>query len=72
MGGEDDDVDDGRDVTGSRCVQLCFMGCTEDKHGGCRSSFELRTAEYEAGLLIATPRGSMYTENDWTELLYMQ
>lgn len=48
------------------------MGCTDDKHGGCGPSFELGTAEYEAGLLIATTRGSVYTENDWTELFYLQ
>jgi hypothetical protein len=40
------------------------MGCSEDKHGGCGPSFELGTAEYEAALLIATPRGSVYTEMD--------
>jgi hypothetical protein len=45
----------------------CFivpLGCTEENHGGCGPSLELGTAEYEAGLLIAIPRGSVYTEND--------
>jgi hypothetical protein len=37
------------------------VGCTEDKNGGWGPSLELGTAEYEAVLLLVTPRGTVYT-----------